>query len=710
MSAGNDVRCNLAILLVLCDLEGNSDKILFLNMDGNQPCIQPLTRTQRRQQQRKLKKQYLKISEPSLEKTDVNNLEEESSKVQIIPQCSEDYCIIQNKTEESEIVAKLSKGQKKRLRKKKTSVENSSRFCDQLEKSCIEPRAQSTDVIIETANSYLPDHNESSFIKYVNDDCVIEFSTDKLSKPLIDKNEPCKSEIEMKENSEKTGINMNKEENIPQAQTKTNQELKAERKAIFLAKRAAELEKKKSESEKKETSNDTNSAEKAPKKGAEKSKAELKAERRKLQEMQRVAKTTNKLEKGKESTHKPKNEVPTTKPATDTNKKPVTVVNKGSDVNKHDSKIPKKSAGAPEKSFRKIPLFSHLPQFEKNSSYEEKAQIPDTPMYAIVKEIGLQMSRGIIVGSNARCLALLGVVKEVIEKYKTPPGAEMSKDLDSCLDACYAYLNSCRPLNVCMSIAAKHLKQEIKRIPSDMQEQDAKKCLYDSIDSFVQMNIVNAQKLISAMASAKIQDGDVILTYACSTAVKQAILHAHNEGKKFRVIVADGRPKKEGEKMLRFLKKNQINCSYILITSIANVMCEVNSVMMGAHSLHTNGAVMSRVGTSQIALIAKAFNIPVIICCETYKCCEHVSVDSFVYNELGYSSDMICSVPGKGDILENWKEINSLYLLNITYDVTPPQLVTVIITEKGMLPCSSVPVVLRVKEIQESVATVAVHA
>ena len=48
-----------------------------------------------------------------------------------------------------------------------------------------------------------------------------------------------------------------------------------------------------------------------------------------------------------------------------------------------------------------------------------------------------------------------------------------------------------------------------------------------------------------------------------------------------------------------------------------------------------NGFVMSRVGTSQISLIAKSSNVPVLVCCETYKFSERVQTDSFVFNELG---------------------------------------------------------------------------
>lgn len=66
-----------------------------------------------------------------------------------------------------------------------------------------------------------------------------------------------------------------------------------------------------------------------------------------------------------------------------------------------------------------------------------------------------------------------------------------------------------------------------------------------------------------------------------------------------------------------------------------NFYGQATKVMLGAHALLANGCVMSRVGTSQIALIAKACNVPVLVCCETYKFCERGQTDSFVYNELG---------------------------------------------------------------------------
>lgn len=47
--------------------------------------------------------------------------------------------------------------------------------------------------------------------------------------------------------------------------------------------------------------------------------------------------------------------------------------------------------------------------------------------------------------------------------------------------------------------------------------------------------------------------------------------------------------------------------------------------------------------------------------------------------------------------LSSWKTSKCLTPLNLLYDVTPPDFVTAVITELGFLPCTSVPVVLRIR-------------
>ena len=52
---------------------------------------------------------------------------------------------------------------------------------------------------------------------------------------------------------------------------------------------------------------------------------------------------------------------------------------------------------------------------------------------------------------------------------------------------------------------------------------------------------------------------------------------------------------------------------------------------------------MSRIGTAVIALVAKSYNVPVLVCCETYKFCDKVQTDAFVNNELGKTTPIIIS-------------------------------------------------------------------
>src|ERR1700691_5057829 len=90
-----------------------------------------------------------------------------------------------------------------------------------------------------------------------------------------------------------------------------------------------------------------------------------------------------------------------------------------------------------------------------------------------------------------------------------------------------------------------------------------------------------------------------------------------------------------GKNLLSVLSSAGISCSYLLLPAIGSVITEVSTVFVGAHSLHSNGAVFSRAGTALVAMMAKQHSVPVVVCCETYKYSEGVQLDSFTKNELG---------------------------------------------------------------------------
>ncbi|KAL7223225.1 hypothetical protein ACSBR1_024814 [Camellia fascicularis] len=346
----------------------------------------------------------------------------------------------------------------------------------------------------------------------------------------------------------------------------------------------------------------------------------------------------------------------------------------------------------------RVELFRHLPQ------YEHGTQLPDLeakffqlePMHPAVYKVGLQYLAGDVFGGNARCIAMLQAFREAIKDYCTPPEKVLARDLTAKINSYISFLIECRPLSISMGNAIRFLKARIAKLPLNLSESEAKATLYSDIDRFINEKIVLADKVIVRHASTKIRDGDVLLTYGSSLVVEMVLLYAHELGKQFRVVVVDSRPKFEGKELLRRLLAKGLRCTYTHINAVSYIMHEVTKVFLGAASVLANGTVYSRVGTACVAMVAHAFHVPVLICCEAYKFHERVQLDSICSNELGDPDD-ISKVPGRMDMnyLDNWTSKENLQLLNLLYDATPSDYISMIITDYGMVPPTSVPVIVR---------------
>jgi len=317
------------------------------------------------------------------------------------------------------------------------------------------------------------------------------------------------------------------------------------------------------------------------------------------------------------------------------------------------------------------------------------------PMHPSVYKVGLQYLSGEVSGGNDRCIAMLLAFREAIKDYTTPPNKTLSRDLTAKISSYVSFLIECRPLSISMGNSIRFLKNRIAKLSHTLSESEAKASLQSDIDRFINEKIVLADKAIVSHAITKVRDNDVLLTYGSSSVVEMILDYAHELGRKFRVIVVDSRPKLEGQGLLRRLVAKGINCTYTHINAISYIMHEVTRVFLGASSILSNGTVYSRVGTASVAMVAHAFGVPVLVCCEAYKFHERVQLDSICANELG-DPDVILKVPGKAeDHLKNWADNANLQLLNLTYDATPHDYVSMIITDYGMLPPTSVPVIVR---------------
>jgi len=347
---------------------------------------------------------------------------------------------------------------------------------------------------------------------------------------------------------------------------------------------------------------------------------------------------------------------------------------------------------------RAVPLFSHLPQYERETSLSLKLKVgfSSDEIHPAILRLGLQYASGSISGSNARCVAMLTALQQFIVDYHTPPSKMMRDDLLSKLKPLVRFLIDARPMSLSMGNAIRYVKMRISKLPPTLSEQRAKDSLRADIDVFIQERIEFADEVIATHGASKIADGDVVLTYATSHVVEMLLMRAHAEGKRFRVILVDSRPKLEGKELLRRLLACGMRCTYILINALSYVMRDVSKVFIGASSMLANGAVIARVGTAVVAMTAKSHNVPVLVCCETYKFHERVQLDSIGFNELGDPDELILNDPdGAPDCLADWRDLPNVKLLNLLFDLTPVEFVTMVISEVGMIPPTSVPVILR---------------
>ncbi|XP_026758718.2 translation initiation factor eIF-2B subunit delta isoform X2 [Galleria mellonella] len=427
-----------------------------------------------------------------------------------------------------------------------------------------------------------------------------------------------------------------------------------------------------------------------PKKQEEssKSKAELKAERRAKQEAQRAAKQAaqeQKVVKQKQAPSKPE--------------KTVTDVAKLSKEEKPKAKLTEKTKSKPQY-IQRINWFQHLSTGHEKESLKNIAI--NSNLHPAIVKLGVQLASRVVAGSNARCIALLDALRKMVTDYTLPAKTEFARGLESQLTSSVEYLWSMRQPSASQTNAIKYFRHNLTQLPNNVNEHDAKKTLKDLIDNYVREQIDKAGEAISLAVREKICNGDNILTYGCSSLVERILVEAWSAGVRFHVVVVGSRLQRAAIGLLRRLCTAGLPCTYLDITAVSYVIKKINKVIVGAGSLLVNGSVLSAAGTAQVALLARAANVPVLVAAETHKFSDRVQTDAFVYNEIGDPDELI-DKSDENSPLKDWRSNPNLTPLNLLYDVTPPSLVTAVVTELAILPCTSAPVVLRTKLAEHGV-------
>jgi ribose 1,5-bisphosphate isomerase len=202
---------------------------------------------------------------------------------------------------------------------------------------------------------------------------------------------------------------------------------------------------------------------------------------------------------------------------------------------------------------------------------------------------------------------------------------------------------------------------------------ELKKKVASSADNFIAKS-ESALEKIAEIGSKRIKDKDVLLTHCNSSAAVSTIIKAHADGKNIQVIATESRPKRQGYITVRELVKHGVPTTLIVDSAVRYVMPKVDLVVVGADTVASNGAVINKIGTSQIALCAHEARVPVMVCAETYKFSHETMVGELVDIEERDVNEIV-----------NPKEFPDVKLFNPVFDATPPEYIDVIITEEGVI-------------------------
>ena len=249
------------------------------------------------------------------------------------------------------------------------------------------------------------------------------------------------------------------------------------------------------------------------------------------------------------------------------------------------------------------------------------------------------------------------------------------------------YLNSSRPTAVNLSYALGRMASAVSSC-GNMAVCD----MYDILKAeaySIYTEEINSCKKIGQAGASLIKNGFGVLTHCNAGALAVSeygtalapIYEAMNMDKKFKVFADETRPLLQGARLTAWeLQQSGADVTLICDNMAAYAMSKglINMVIVGCDRVASNGDAANKIGTLGVAILAKHYGIPF------YVACPFSTFDSYTPN-------------GNYIIIEERPEFevtsfggvrtapNEIKVMNPAFDVTPNELITAFITDKGII-------------------------
>jgi methylthioribose-1-phosphate isomerase len=262
-------------------------------------------------------------------------------------------------------------------------------------------------------------------------------------------------------------------------------------------------------------------------------------------------------------------------------------------------------------------------------------------------------------------------------------------DFEDELDYVCQTLAKTRPTAVNLFWAIDRMKRTFQKAKADGKSISEIKQILIEDSKAIHEEDIESQRLIAKFGGELLDDNSTVLTHCNAGALATGgvwgtalgvVRGAVADGKSISVIADETRPYLQGARLTAWeLLQDDIPVTLITDNMSGHVMKKgrVQAVVVGSDRIAANGDVANKIGTYMVAVLARRHNIPFYVAaplstvdlnCPTG---EEIPIEERNIREITHLQDIQLSPEG-------------IDVSNYAFDVTPNDLVTAIITEKGV--------------------------
>jgi len=265
--------------------------------------------------------------------------------------------------------------------------------------------------------------------------------------------------------------------------------------------------------------------------------------------------------------------------------------------------------------------------------------------------------------------------------------AKTLKDLRMDLKNASLKLAKTRPTAVNLFWALKRMEDKFLSLPKSFGLQRIKKEILKEA-----LAILNEDKVmcraIGRNGARLIKNGDIVLTHCNAGMLATAgygtalsvFYEAKKQGKNFKVYADETRPLMQGSRLTMWeLMKNGIDATLICDDMAGATIRDkgITKIIVGADRIARNGDAANKIGTYSLSVLARHHNIPFYI----------AAPSSTIDRNIRTGRDIPIEERKREELLYIGRKQtapNKAKVYNPAFDVTPHQLITAIVTEKGV--------------------------